>query len=147
MKQLIGLLLALTLAACATVKTNTASGKPEVTVAGPKASTVRAYVTSEMLNRGYSPHSSTDAILVFDKLAPMNAGTGWLTATLGPITVRTSFTIVDFDGTVRVVGTPAMVQWAGTAREQPVAGTFTAPQAAVDDVNAVLAGVRQKYGT
>ena len=39
-----------------------------------------------------------------------------------------------------------MVQWAGTAREEPVAGAFTAPQAAVDDVNAVLGGVRQKFG-
>ena len=77
----------------------------------------------------------------------MCAGTGWLTATLWPITVRTTFTIIDLGGTVRVVGLPAMVQWAGTAREEPVAGTFTAPQAAVDDVNAVLAGVRQKFGT
>ena len=134
------------IAACATVKTNTASGSPEITVSASKASAVKGFITSEMLNRGYSPHSSNDTAIVFAKPAPMNAGTGWLTASLGPITLRTTFTIVDLSGTVRVVGVPAMVQWAGTAREAPVAGAFTAPQAAVDDVNAVLAGGRQKFG-
>jgi len=104
-------------------------------------------VTTSWAARGYAPHTSNDTVIVFEKLAPMNAGTGWLTASLGPITLRTTFTIVDVGGSVRVVGDPAMVQWAGTAREAPVAGAFTAPQAAVDDVNAVLSGVRQKFGT
>jgi hypothetical protein len=137
---------ALVLAGCATVKTNTASGRPEVTVAGSKSSAVKSYITSEMLNRGYAVHSSSDTVIVFDKLAPVNAGTTWLAMSLGPITVRTSYTIVALGGGVRVMGEPAMVQWAGTAREAPVAGAFTAPQPAVDDVNAVLGGVRNKFG-
>lgn len=99
-----------------------------------------------MLNRGYQPHSSNDSMIVFQKPAPMNAGTGWLTASLGPISVRTQFTIVDLGDSVRVVGNPTMVQWADSAREAPVAGSFTAPQAAVDDLNAVLRGVRENFG-
>lgn len=137
-------LLAVALAACATVNSNTASGHPEVTVAGSGAA-VKAFITSEMINKGYAPHSSSDEMIVFDKLAPANAGSTWMALSVGPLTMRTSFTIVQLGNSVRVVGTPAMVSWAGYPREEPVGGVFTTFPVAVSDLDAVLASVRSHF--
>jgi hypothetical protein len=144
MKILLIGLLALALAGCATTHVATASGSPEVTVAAVSGPAVKAFITAEMLNRGYRPHSSSDETIEFDKLAPVGAQ-ALLGSALGPLTMRTSFVIVPLGSTVRVVASPAMVSWAGTAQERPAAGIYTAPQVAVDDVNAVLASVRQHF--
>jgi hypothetical protein len=123
MKKLLVVLLALALAACATVKSNTASGKPEITVAGSSAGAVKGYIKSEMMNRGYAPHSSSESLIVFDKLAPTNAGSTWMAMSVGPLTMRTTFTVIEVNGSVRVVGSPALIAWAGYPREQPVGGS------------------------
>ena len=133
-------LLAVALAACATVNSNTASGHPEVTVAGSGAA-VKAFITSEMINKGYAPHSSSDEMIVFDKLAPANAGSTWMALSVGPLTMRTSFTIVQLGNSVRVVGTPAMeISARGIRAKSPWRCLFDLPGAA-SDFYAVLASV------
>jgi hypothetical protein len=143
--RIVLLLLSTLLAGClATVQHQTASGRPEVTIAGKVARRVQATLTNDMLNLGYVPKARSDTVAVFEK--PQEAMSQFLFGGIGeskPV-YRLTFDIVESDASTRVVGSYAAVQnpGGGGGRVEKVISLDDIPES--KEIQATLDALRQR---
>lgn len=109
----------LSLVACQTVKPPaTASGRPEVSIAGAKPEQVKALLVSKMLDKGYRLAKDDSFNVTFEKVSDnLAANILFGTRAGGNPVVRVNYTIADLSGSVRVVADLAIISNAGMAFE------------------------------
>lgn len=95
----------------------TPSGKPEVDIVAPKPQ-VRDALVAQMVQRGYSMKTATDYSLVFEKpggtLQNLLAGSTYDAQTM----LRVTYTVVEANGGVKVIGSAGVVANPGSAFEK-----------------------------
>jgi hypothetical protein len=100
-------------------KLETASGKPEISVAGKPAKTVLAFVTNEFVNQGYTIRGRSEMKAVFDK--PLEGAAKFMYSGPGladPV-LRVTLDFVDLDTQTRVLGKLHFVSNPGGAKGVP----------------------------
>lgn len=107
------------LAACTPAQTYaTPSGKPEVDFVSVPKARVRDALVAELIRREYAVKSSSDYTLVFERAGGLGqnllAGTKYDAQTM----TRVTFTVLDSDGAVKVLGTIGVVSNPGSAFER-----------------------------
>jgi hypothetical protein len=90
------------LAGCATTILNTASGRPEVTIAAPKA-TVRSALVNGMVDRGYAVRRTDEFVIEGERDGGAMASVLLATPNNPTSQVRASLNLSGDDGAVRVV--------------------------------------------
>ena len=114
------LLVCFSLAACASPVTHqTASGRPEVTIATTTVDAVKGALISAMVNGGYSITRDSDYLLAFDRpvdnvLAAALLGSEYDSTP----NARISYTIAELRSRIRVVADLALVTNPGSAFER-----------------------------
>ena len=145
-KMVVAAALAAGLFGCATAAPNTPSGRPEVTLKATPPAAVKSFIADAMINRGYSLFRDSDVQITFDKtgtsLGAIMLSTGWG----GAPHLRVSYSLLQQGPTLRVVADMALIQNAGSGFERPLAG-IPRPPMAVEDVDAVLASTRERFGS
>lgn len=112
-------LLSLAAGCAATVRHNTPSGRPEVTINGRVGEQAATAIMNQMVNSGYSTKSVTSTMLVFEK--PVNNILA--SALLGSHydstpAARVTYTIMETESTTRIVTSLAMITNPGSAFER-----------------------------
>jgi hypothetical protein len=131
------------LVACASVpRSDTPSGRPEVTLSKASPTAVKGYITSAMLNAGFTLHKDSQLQLVFIRRGrqPMiEAEWGY----------KVTYLIVEQPPGARVVAETMMALNVGTPFERPYSTSFRQPTDPQEDVykkiNEVLSGLKAKF--
>jgi hypothetical protein len=143
--RLLSLLTALLVAGClTTVKHDTASGRPEVTIPGKSAKEVLAFTTNELINKGYMIRTRNEMNAIFEKKF---TGTGAFLLTgpgLADPVYRLTLDFVDLSGTTRVIASHALVSNPGAQKgvAEKVTSTDDLPES--KEVQAILNDIRDK---
>lgn len=126
----------------ATVKHDTASGRPEVTIPGKSAKQVLAFTTNELINQGYTIRTRSEINAVFEKRF---SGTGAFLLTgpgLADPVYRLTLDFVELTGTTRVIASHALVSNPGGQKgvAEKVTSTDDLPES--KEVQTTLNGIR-----
>lgn len=125
MRVLAGIALAagLALGGCQTVQHNTASQKPEVTIAAPSAK-VKPAVINAFINDGYNITSDSQYLVVMRKASDNVGATLLFGSTNYPaVDERVNLTFAEMDGKTRIVADTSFVANPGTGFEEVIPTT------------------------
>ncbi|WP_413460094.1 hypothetical protein [Herbaspirillum huttiense] len=143
MKKLI-VLFAIFLAGCANMAQplSTPSGRPEVTITGSNTSEVKSVISNAMMNRGFSVKNDSESLITYEKtiddvLTASLFGTRFNTKPAS----RISFSFASSAGTVRVLGSIAVISNPGSGFEQ--ATDFSQGSKDAENIQAMLEQVKR----
>jgi hypothetical protein len=143
--QLLVLLAAAAMAGClATVKHDTASGRPEVTIPGKTAKDVLAFTTNELVNQGYMIRTRSEMNAIYEKKF---TGTGAFLLTgpgLADPVYRLTLDFIEMSGQTRVVASHALVSNPGGQKGVAEKVTSTDDMSESKDVQKMLNAIRDR---
>lgn len=117
-RLLLASMLAGTLAACQAVRHDTASGRPEVTIAADKEA-VRAVLIDAMIDRGFLIVDDTPYRLVMDRSSDNALANALLGSRWNPtVHARAAMSLTETAGATRIVASLDVVTNPGTAYER-----------------------------
>jgi hypothetical protein len=134
----------LTAGCLATVKHDTASGRPEVTIPGKAAKDVLAFTTNELVNQGYMIRTRSEMNAIYEKKF---TGTGAFLLTgpgLADPVYRLTLDFIEMSGQTRVVASHALVSNPGGQKGVAEKVTSTDDTNESKDIQKLLDGIRDR---
>lgn len=128
----------------ATVKHETASGRPEVTIPGKAAKDVLAFTTNELVNQGYMIRTRSEMNAIYEKKF---TGTGAFLLTgpgLADPVYRLTLDFIEMSGQTRVIASHALVSNPGGQKGVAEKVTSTDDTSESKDVQKLLNGIRDR---